>query len=103
MAEQPEQATSATDSAEPGSGAAGGANADELQRELEQARAKAGEYHQSWQRTAADFANFKRRVDDEKRFAERWMIQDLLPVLDDFERAWATAPKELLKLTWLEG
>ena len=57
----------------------------------------------SWQRSAADFANFKRRVDDEKRFAERWLLQDLLPVLDDFERAWAAAPNELLKLSWLEG
>lgn len=74
-----------------------------LQRELEEARAKAEENYRSWQRSAADFANFKRRVDDEKRFAERWLLQDLLPVLDDFERAWAAAPNELLKLSWLEG
>jgi molecular chaperone GrpE len=75
----------------------------ELRRQLDEARARADETHRSWQRTAADFANFKRRVDEEKRFAERWLLQDLLPVLDDFERAWATAPRELVKLTWLEG
>jgi molecular chaperone GrpE len=76
---------------------------ESLQQELEQAKARADQYHQSWQRSAADFANFKRRVDDEKRYAERWILQDLLPVLDDFERAWSCAPKELLKFTWLEG
>jgi molecular chaperone GrpE len=75
----------------------------DLQRELEEARAKADEHYRSWQRSAADFANFKRRIDDEKRFAERWLLQDLLGVLDDFERAWASAPNELLKFTWVEG
>jgi molecular chaperone GrpE len=74
-----------------------------LQRELDQARAKADDHYRSWQRSAADFANFKRRVDEDKRFAERWLLQDLLPVLDDFDRAWVTAPRELLKFTWLEG
>lgn len=76
---------------------------DDLQRELEAARAKADEYYRAWQRSAADFANFKRRIDEEKRYAERWLIQDLLPVLDDFDRAWQTLPRELLKLTWVEG
>ena len=75
----------------------------DLERELLEARAKADEHYQSWQRSAADFANFKRRVDEEKRFAERWLVQDLLPVLDDFERAWASAPRDLLKFSWIEG
>src|SRR5919197_6604388 len=75
----------------------------DLERELTEARSRADEHYRSWQRSAADFANFKRRVDDEKRFAERWLLQDLLPVLDDFERAWGAVPRELLKLTWLEG
>ncbi len=79
------------------------ASTEALQQELEQAKARAEQYYQSWQRSAADFANFKRRVDDEKRYAERWIVQDLLPVLDDFERAWSCAPKELLRFTWLEG
>jgi molecular chaperone GrpE len=75
----------------------------ELRSELEEVRVKAEDNYRSWQRSAADFANFKRRVDDEKRFAERWLLQDLLPVLDDFERAWVAAPSELMKLTWIEG
>ena len=75
----------------------------DLRRELEEARARADEHFRSWQRSAADFANFKRRVDEEKRFAERWIIQDLLPVLDDFERAWMVLPPELRSLTWIQG
>ena len=77
--------------------------ADSPQAELEAARARADEYHRNWQRSAADFANFKRRVDEEKKFAERWLLKDLLPVLDDFERAWAALPRELRSLTWIEG
>ena len=84
------------------SAGAGEARPDPL-AELEAARARADEYHRNWQRSAADFANFKRRVDEEKRFAERWLLRDLLPVLDDFERAWAALPRELRSLTWIEG
>jgi molecular chaperone GrpE len=86
---------------------AGGAPRDEqpadLRRELEEAKARADEHFRSWQRSAADFANFKRRVDEEKRFAERWIIQDLLPILDDFDRAWTALPGELRNLTWIQG
>lgn len=101
MSEKPEE-TTLTENVAPEAGQPDPRLA-ELQRELEEARAKADEYYRSWQRSAADFANFKRRIDEEKRYAERWLIQDLLPVLDDFERAWQTVPRELLKFTWVEG
>jgi len=71
--------------------------------QLQAARELADSHYRSWQRTAADFANFKRRIDDDKRFVERWLLHDLLPVLDDFDRAWATLPLDLRKLTWIEG
>jgi len=47
-----------------------------------------------WQRTQADFINYKRRTEQEKneisQFARATLILDLLPVLDDLERAFAT-------------
>lgn len=95
-----------TDDATEQTGAPAGAPADELERlraELAAAQARADEHYRSWQRSAADFSNFKRRIDEEKRFVERWLLQELLPPMDDFERAWAALPRELLKLTWLEG
>jgi molecular chaperone GrpE len=74
-----------------------------LRRELEEARARADDHYRSWQRSAADFSNYKRRQDEDKRYAERWLIQELLPILDDFERAWIALPNELRHLTWLDG
>jgi molecular chaperone GrpE len=104
MAEEAEDTSSAASTADESDRRSDvGAAESDLQRELEEARAKADEHYRSWQRSAADFANFKRRIDEEKRFAERWLLQDLLGVLDDFERAWASAPNELLKFTWVEG
>ena len=95
----PEPTGATTTAPQTGSGEA----EPDLRAELEAARARADEHYRSWQRSAADFANFKRRVDEEKRFAERWLIRDLLPALDDFERAWAALPRELRSLTWIEG
>ena len=37
-----------------------------LERELGEAKAKAEEHLYNWQRSAADFANFKRRTDEER-------------------------------------
>jgi molecular chaperone GrpE len=79
------------------------APASNLEAELKESRELAESHYRSWQRSAADFANFKRRIDEEKRFAERWLLQDLLPVVDDFDRAWVSLPLELRKLSWIEG
>ena len=44
-----------------------------------------------WQRTLADFDNFRKRVASEKQIwhagAQEELILDLLPILDNFERA----------------
>lgn len=85
-----------------------------LRRELAEARASVAEvqeradrYHANWQRSAADFLNWKRRADQEKsdaaRLGEAALIADLLRVLDDFERAFVALPSELRGLTWIEG
>lgn len=105
MAEQTQQAepTEAEPTEEAVAQAGSAADEPDPRADLAAARAQADEYHRNWQRSAADFANFKRRVDDEKKFAERWLLRDLLPVLDDFERAWASLPRELRSLSWIEG
>lgn len=49
------------------------------------------EYLQGWQRSKADFINYKneegRRLEDTARFVIRSFISDILPVLDSFELA----------------
>lgn len=79
----------------------------EARASLTEAQERADRYHSNWQRSAADFLNWKRRADQEKadatRLGEATVIAELLRVLDDFERAFAALPGELRRLTWIEG
>ena len=78
-----------------------------LKRDLVDARAKAQEYLESWQRAQADYANFKRRLEQDKldavKYANAGIILKILPVLDDFERAVEHVPTELEKEPWVKG
>lgn len=87
--------------------AAAQAKIEGLEHELAEARERADRYHSNWQRSAADFQNWKRRTDQEKadlgRTAEGAVTLELLRVLDDFERAFQSLPPELRSFTWIEG
>jgi molecular chaperone GrpE len=78
-----------------------------LALQLEEEREKAQSYLASWQRAAADYQNYTRRVEQEKeegaRLANAALIINLLPLLDDFERALANVDARLAGLTWLDG
>jgi molecular chaperone GrpE len=78
-----------------------------LRQELEEQKAKAVEYLDGWQRARAEFANYKKRIEKEQedmvKFANGAFITKLLPVIDDFERAFQTLPLGLMGMTWLEG
>ncbi|TEU15579.1 MAG: nucleotide exchange factor GrpE [Anaerolineales bacterium] len=78
-----------------------------LRQELEEQKSKAAEYLDGWQRARAEFANYKKRIEKEQedmvKFANGAFIARLLPVMDDFERAFQTLPLELMGMTWLEG
>lgn len=72
--------------------------------ELEQ---KISELTAGWQRTQADFQNFRRQTEeDRKKLIESanidFMMQ-ILPVLDNFQLAAKHAPKELENNNWAEG
>jgi molecular chaperone GrpE len=79
---------------------------DKLERALEEARSSSDENLRNWQRTAADFSNYKRRVDDERetvaRFSNAVLIGKLLSVLDDFDRALENVPPDTDD-SWVEG
>ena len=80
---------------------------EKLQALLEDERGKAQAYMQNWQRAAADFQNYKRRVEEERsetaRFANAAMIINLLPLLDDLDRALHNIDAHLAGLTWVDG
>lgn len=65
------------------------------QRELEEARKLADENYQRYLRTQADFDNFRRRSRQEKedfaKYASAKLIEQLLPIVDNFERALAAS------------
>lgn len=74
--------------------AADAAGGDSAAPEMEQARARAAELEHRLFRAQADFENYRRRVQREKEdlstYANQRLILNLLPVLDNLERALAT-------------
>jgi molecular chaperone GrpE len=80
---------------------------DGLRAKLRDEREKAQSYLSSWQRAAADFQNLKRRMEDERsevgRIANAAFVINLLPLVDDLERALHTVDSNLAGLTWIDG
>jgi molecular chaperone GrpE len=79
----------------------------DLEQALAAEKKKAEEYLASWQRAQADFINFKRRTEQEKqelgKYANATLFCDILPVLDDLERALDAVPDKYAKSDWVEG
>ncbi|GAB4542353.1 MAG: hypothetical protein Kow0063_34250 [Anaerolineae bacterium] len=78
-----------------------------LRAELDQVRAQADEYLDGWQRARAEFANYKKRVEAEReelrRTSTEALLLKILPIVDDFERAFQTLPEELAEAAWVDG
>ena len=80
---------------------------DAIGEELAAAREQADQNYKNWQRSAADFANYKRRVEQERgeqaRFANAATVINILPVYDDLQRAVETMDAHLAGLNWAQG
>ncbi|MCL2706740.1 MAG: nucleotide exchange factor GrpE [Dehalococcoidia bacterium] len=80
---------------------------DALRQELDEAKAKAQEYLDGWQRSQADFTNFKKRLELDKleaiKYANAELMLKILPVLDDFERAAEHVPQQMASDPWVGG
>jgi len=78
-----------------------------LQQALAEEKEKAERYLASWQRSQADLENYIKRAEQEKsetiEFANSTLILELLPILDDFERALDSLPAELDEQNWTKG
>ena len=74
------------------------AEMESLKRQLADAEAKLAESVDGWQRSMADFQNYKKRVerDDElmKAHMKGEIVKKILPILDDFERAMQNRPAD---------
>jgi molecular chaperone GrpE len=83
------------------------ADVEALKKACAEEEAKAGKYLANWQRTQADFVNFKRRTEQEKgdiiRLANAGLIFNMLSVVDDMERALDNIPDKLAGSKWVDG
>jgi molecular chaperone GrpE len=70
-------------------------------------QAKAQEYLDGWQRARADFVNYKKRMERElKDSREKSMLDtlaEIIPIIDDFERAMTNTPEDLSGQAWFDG
>jgi molecular chaperone GrpE len=77
------------------------------EEQLEQAKEEVQRYMANWQRAEADLQNYKRRAEQERdemrRFGLASVLINILPMLDDFERAFASLDARLAGLTWFDG
>jgi molecular chaperone GrpE len=78
-----------------------------LKKQLAEKEAEADANLAGWQRAQADFINYKRRIEADKedtiKYANNEFIRRILPILDDFERAFASIPSDQASVKILDG
>jgi len=78
-----------------------------LQAELERLRAEATTNLEGWQRERAEFANYRKRSEADRNqlvfLTGVKIVEKLLPVIDDFDRALTNLPDDLKDNGWIEG
>ena len=80
---------------------------EEFQVEIEALRAQMDEYLDGWQRSRAEFANYKKRTEREKEEIHAQVTGKILThylgIIDDLERALRDRPLESGSNAWAEG
>jgi len=83
------------------------AEIEQLRQQVLHAEQEAQEMRSALQRSAADFANYRRRTEQDRLqtlgLANEALLAKLLAIVDDFDRAIANMPAELQDLGWAEG
>jgi molecular chaperone GrpE len=78
-----------------------------IEERAKNAEDDARRYLENWRRAEADLQNFKKRVEQDRsettRFAGASMIINLLPIVDDFERAFQSLDAHIAGMTWFDG
>lgn len=92
--EEQERAANQAEQKEPGHGpedSAGAAPSEDLTQKLAEAERQVEYYKDLLLRKVAEFDNFKKRVESESnsvtRYAKADVLEELLPIVDDFERS----------------
>jgi molecular chaperone GrpE len=79
----------------------------DLKNQLDEVRLKSNEYLDGWQRSRAEFANYRKRVEREREQIYQdvagSIMRRFLDVVDDLERALKNSPKEGEGAEWAKG
>lgn len=96
-----------TDTARPTADASAEQGQSVTQEMVDAAQTQAQEYLEGWQRARAEFANYKKRVERELKDSHSstsgTVLKDILPAIDDFERAMSNVPQQLQGDPWVGG
>lgn len=80
---------------------------DDLKTQNEELQAKIAEYLDGWQRSQADFSNYRKRIEREKtqmyQNAVGSVIKRYLDIMDDLERALKNCPNSIEGAEWAAG
>jgi len=102
-ADQPEQSNADPSSAAAPAEPAGG----DIQTQIADLKKQADEYLNSWKRAAADFQNYKKQQESERQnwiaLSNATLILEILPALDDLDKALGTVTPDIRKTPWFEG
>jgi molecular chaperone GrpE len=78
-----------------------------MKKELEEACSRAAEYLDGWQRSVAEFANYKKRQEREReqvyQNAAGTIVKRYLEIIDDLERALKKRPQDGEGAVWATG
>lgn len=82
-------------------------SAKKVDPQLEQLKGELAEMESLAKRVHADFANFRRRAEEERgqlgEIHREAVLRELLPTFDNFERAFGIVPSELESNEWVQG
>lgn len=83
------------------------ASLSEFQAQLAQAQAQADEYLENWRRATAELSNARKRMQREaeelRALASVRVLEKLLPVVDDIDRAFTLVPADQAGSDWVNG
>jgi len=78
-----------------------------VQQELEKKSAEAAEYLDNWRRGAAELSNARKRMlreqEEARATAAQRVLEKLLPVVDDMDRAFAALAEDQVEGEWVSG
>lgn len=80
---------------------------EELRKELEQAQNEAEQWRDRYLRSAAELANYRKRVEREREQQllrlKMDVLRQLLPIVDDLHLAMSNVPPEYQDFPWVQG